>query len=42
MGLEIVEPGVQAQYRPSADADTACYEFGTAFAEKVKEYHKKF
>ena len=42
MGLEIVEPGVQVNYRPSADDDTACYEFGKAFARKVKEYHAKF
>ncbi len=42
MGLEIVEPGVQVQYRPSAADDEACYEFGKAFAEKVKEYHSKF
>ncbi|MBI5075358.1 MAG: FprA family A-type flavoprotein [Nitrospirae bacterium] len=42
MGLEIVEPGVQVQYRPSAADDEACYAFGKAFAEKVKEYHSKF
>lgn len=42
MGLEIVEPGVQVQYRPSAADDEACYEFGKAFAGKVKEYHSKF
>lgn len=42
MGLEIVEPGIQVQYRPSAADDEACYQFGRAFAEKVKEYHKKF
>jgi len=33
---------VQVNYRPSADDDTACYEFGKAFARKVKEYHAKF
>ena len=42
MGLEIFEPGVQVKYRPSAEDDTACYEYGKAFAEKVKEYHTKF
>ncbi|HSB52679.1 MAG TPA: FprA family A-type flavoprotein [Dissulfurispiraceae bacterium] len=42
MGLEIFEPGVQVAYRPSADDETKCYEFGRAFAEKVKEYHGKF
>jgi len=42
MGLEIVEPGVQVQYRPSASDDTACYEFGKTFAQKVKDYHEKF
>ena len=42
MGLESFEPGVQVQYRPSAKDDVACYEFGKAFAQKVKEYHSKF
>jgi flavorubredoxin len=42
MGLEIAEPGMQVNYRPSADDDKACYEFGKAFAKKVKEYHSKF
>lgn len=42
MGLEIFEPGVQVQYRPSPDDDDACYEFGKAFARKTKEYHLKF
>jgi len=42
MRLETFEPGVQVQYKPSADDDRACYEFGKAFAEKVKEYHSKF
>ncbi|MCX5808247.1 MAG: FprA family A-type flavoprotein [Proteobacteria bacterium] len=42
MGLEIVEPGVQVQYRPTLDDEQKCYEFGKAFAAKVKEYHKNF
>ncbi|HEY3276019.1 MAG TPA: FprA family A-type flavoprotein [Syntrophorhabdaceae bacterium] len=42
MGLEVSEPGLQVLYRPSADDDTACYEYGREFARKVKEYHKKF
>ena len=42
MGLEIVEPGFQVQYRPTLDDEQKCYEFGKGFATKVKEYHKKF
>ena len=42
MGLETVEPGVEVLYQPSADDDKKCFEFGKQFAEKVKEYHKKF
>jgi flavorubredoxin len=42
MGLEIVEPGVQVIYRPSAQDEKQCYEFGKEFAKKVKEYHLKF
>jgi len=42
MGLEVFEPGLQVLYRPSLDDETKCYEYGQAFAEKVKEYHKKF
>jgi flavorubredoxin len=42
MGLEVVEPGVQVQYRPSADDDEQCYKFAGEFAKKVKEYHAKF
>jgi flavorubredoxin len=42
MGLEIFEPGVQVLYRPSADDEEKCYEFGRAFAEKVREYDTKF
>jgi anaerobic nitric oxide reductase flavorubredoxin len=42
MGLELHEPGVQVQYKPSSDDDDKCYEFGRDFAKKVKEYHAKF
>ncbi|MBA4416949.1 MAG: MBL fold metallo-hydrolase [Syntrophus sp. (in: bacteria)] len=42
MGIETVEPGVQVQYRPSADDEIKCYEYAREFAKKVKEYHKKF
>jgi len=42
MGLEIVEPGVQVQYKPTFDDEQKCYEFGKVFAERVKEYHTKF
>jgi anaerobic nitric oxide reductase flavorubredoxin len=42
MGLEIVEPGVQVIYKPSADEEQRCYDFGREFAHKVKAYHAKF
>ena len=42
MGLETVEPGVQVLYKPSADDENKCYEFGRSFAQKVKEYHGRF
>jgi flavorubredoxin len=42
MGLEIFEPGVQVQYKPTSDDETKCYNFGREFAKKVKEYHSKF
>lgn len=42
MGLESVEPGVQVVYRPSADDENQCYEFGREFAKKVREYHGRF
>ena len=42
MGLEIVEPGVQVLYKPSAEDEKQCYEFAREFAKKVKEYHEKF
>jgi flavorubredoxin len=42
MGLEIVEPGVQVLYKPSAEDEKQCYEFAREFAKKVKEYHEKY
>jgi flavorubredoxin len=42
MGLEIFEPGVQVNYRPSSEDEKACYEFGKAFAKQVKEYQQRF
>jgi flavorubredoxin len=42
MGLELFEPGVQVQYKPSSDDETKCYDFGREFAKKVREYHSKF
>jgi anaerobic nitric oxide reductase flavorubredoxin len=42
MGLEIVEQGIQVVYKPSAEDKKNCYEFGREFANRVKEYHKKF
>jgi flavorubredoxin len=42
MGLETVEPGIEVLYRPSAEDEQKCFEFGKQFAEKTIEYHKKF
>jgi anaerobic nitric oxide reductase flavorubredoxin len=42
MDIEAVEQGVQVLYKPSAEDQKRCYEFGREFAEKVKEYHSKF
>jgi flavorubredoxin len=42
MKLEIFEPGIQTQYRPSVDDMRKCYEFGREFAKKVREYHQQF
>jgi flavorubredoxin len=42
IGLEVVEPGVEAIYRPSHDDDKKCFDFGKQFAEKTIEYHAKF
>jgi anaerobic nitric oxide reductase flavorubredoxin len=42
MDIESVEQGVQVLYKPSAEDQKRCYEFGREFADKVKEYHSKF
>jgi len=42
IGLEMVEPGLQVVYKPTAEDKDKCYEFGKSFARKVMEYHKKF
>ena len=42
MGIETVEQGVQVLYRPSAEDQKRCYDFGREFANKVKAYHSKF
>lgn len=42
IALEIFEPGLQVNYKPSTEDETKCYDFGKEFAKKVKEYHQKF
>ncbi len=42
MGLDVVEPGIEVLYRPGPEDEKKCFEFGKQFAEKTKEYHKKF
>jgi flavorubredoxin len=42
IGLEAYEPGVEVMYRPAPEDEQKCYDFGAAFAEKVKEYHARF
>ncbi len=42
IGLETMEPGVEVLYKPGPEDEKKCFEFGKQFAEKVKEYHKKF
>ncbi|MBI4843646.1 MAG: flavodoxin domain-containing protein [Nitrospirae bacterium] len=42
MGLETFEPGIQVNYKPDAEDEKKCYEFGREFAKRVKEYHLKF
>jgi len=39
LGLAVFEPGQELLYRPSLEDEARCYEFGKAFAKKVKEYH---
>lgn len=40
--LEIVEPGIQVNYRPSIEDEEKCYEFGKDFARRAKDYHTQF
>ncbi len=42
MKLEVVEPGLQVQYRPQVEDMDKAYEFGRQFAARVKQYHKNF
>jgi anaerobic nitric oxide reductase flavorubredoxin len=42
MGLEMIENGVQVVYKPSAEDEKRCYEFGREFANRIKEYHKTY
>jgi len=42
MGIETVGQGVQVLYKPSAEDQKRCYDFGREFANKVKAYHSKF
>jgi len=42
MKLEIIEPGFEVQYRPTAGDMDKAYEFGIRFARAVKEYHERF
>ncbi len=42
MKLDMMEPGIQIQYRPSDEDEKKCYDFGREFAKAVKEYHKNF
>jgi anaerobic nitric oxide reductase flavorubredoxin len=38
----MIEKGVQVVYKPFAEDEKRCCEFGREFAHKVKEYHKNF
>lgn len=42
MGLETMEPGLQANYKASSEDDAKCYEFGRDFAKRLRDYHAKF
>lgn len=42
MGLEPFAPGLQVVYKPSAEDEDKCYQFGKDFAKKLKEYHERF
>lgn len=41
-GIEIFEPGLGINYKASLQEQEKCREFGRQFAEKLKEYHKRF
>ncbi len=42
IGLELFEPGIEVKYRPSIQDEERCFEFGKAFARKVREYQQNF
>lgn len=42
MKLDTFEPGVESLYKPSAEDEDKCYQFGREFAKKVREYHQQF
>jgi flavorubredoxin len=42
MGLEQFEPGLQFVFKPSAEDEEKCFEFGQNFARRLKEYHAGF
>jgi flavorubredoxin len=42
MGLEVVEPGIEVNFKPSHEDEKRCYEFGAAFARATKAYHTRF
>lgn len=42
MGLEMVEQSIQVLYKPSAEDEQRCYDYGKEFAAKVIEYHTNF
>jgi anaerobic nitric oxide reductase flavorubredoxin len=42
MKLEVVEPGYEVKCRPQKQDYEAGHDFGRLFAQKVREYHKKF
>lgn len=42
MKLEVVEPGFQVKYRATREEEDACVAFGREFAQRTREYHKKF
>lgn len=42
MKLEVVEPGYEVNYRPDERDYEQGYDFGRMFAQKVRDYHKRF